>query len=61
LQTDFDYAAVDYNEALDDLDQEQADASDRYFDEEDPAEAEPLGSDEPASLPPVQPRRRHAS
>ena len=36
-QRDFDYTAVDSNDAYDDLDQEQADALDRYFDDEEPA------------------------
>ncbi|KAI9030804.1 coiled-coil domain-containing protein-domain-containing protein [Phycomyces nitens] len=39
--TDFDYSAVDYNEAYDDLDQQERDAHDRYFDDEESQDPTP--------------------
>ncbi|NWZ17312.1 CCD97 protein, partial [Agelaius phoeniceus] len=43
LDEDFDYSAVDANPELDALDLLGQDVEDRYFDEEEPGPAPPLG------------------
>ncbi|CAG0897264.1 unnamed protein product [Darwinula stevensoni] len=49
-EEDFDYAQVDRNDEFDDLEMEDQDAEDAYFDSEEPAGAKPLLSGSDSSL-----------